>query len=155
MISDLRLKRAAPLSRAGHLFTPTVGLGGAGSQHRSSARHMRVSTMSQGRAVVDRARGGRRRHRKHLGVAGREGPRPNPLLSRPGRICRRSTVVGAVRQAVRPRRRSTASTGASTSFPARNRRYCRTDDATMTSFSRHLTINWAAVVPSPPAATTD
>src|ERR1700761_2414075 len=41
----------------GHPFPPTVGLG-AGSQHRSSARHTRVSTTSQRRAVVDRARGG-------------------------------------------------------------------------------------------------
>src|SRR5271166_2964939 len=53
----LRLKRAAPLSRRVPLSTDG-GTGGAGSQHRSSARHTRVSTTSQRRAVVDRARGG-------------------------------------------------------------------------------------------------
>ena len=58
MISDLRLKRAAPPSRGGHPFRPTVGLGGAGLRHRSSTLHTRVSTTSQGRAVIDRVRGG-------------------------------------------------------------------------------------------------
>src|SRR6201996_5213414 len=87
----------------GHPLPPTVGLGAPARNidhqrvTRECQRRVRGAPWSTGLGAA------RRRHRKNLGVTGPEDPRPNPRLCRPGSICTRSTVVGAIRQAVRPR----------------------------------------------------
>jgi hypothetical protein len=98
MISDLRLKRAALLSRRVTPFHRRWDWGRRLATSIISASHASVNDESRGAPWSTGLGAARRRHRKHLGVAGREDPHPNPSI--PSRQNMYTfTVVGAIRQA--------------------------------------------------------
>ena len=99
MIPDLRLKRAAPLSRRVTPFHRRWDWGRRLATSIISASHASVNDESEAR----RGRPGSGRPddatANTLVLQDGRDPHPNPRLYRPGRICTRFTVVGAIRQA--------------------------------------------------------